>query len=115
MANCKKAGIKALCMAAGVVGGLTWAGACFADFLIVTYSDGRTQRVQLEEAGAAVQTIHCEETAAEPGPAGGSTAIRALYVRPAGERKPELIGEPSAPKNDKKNIRFKWGAPKTGE
>jgi hypothetical protein len=83
--------------------------------LIVTYSDGRTQRVQLEEAGAAVQTIHCEETAAEPGSAGGSTPIRALYVKPAEERKPEILKEPSAPKKDKKNIRFKWGTPKIGE
>jgi hypothetical protein len=93
-----------------------WSMPGYADSLTITFSSGKTQRVDLQDAGDAVQSILIEARQQENGPAPGNTTKRVVYKKTDRDSGPELFAGKSKGLPEKRHgPRVKWGAPKTGE
>jgi hypothetical protein len=86
---------------------LVWGAACFADTMVITYTDGSSQKVPLNNAVSAISSLQYLKS--EPAP----TPVDAAKIPPQDNRV-----QPTEPKADsaqkpepKSNIKFKWAEP----
>lgn len=84
-----------------------WSAACFADTMVITYTDGTSQKVPLNNAVSAISSLQYLKS--EPAP----TPVDAAKIPPQDNRvQPTEPKADSAPKPEpKSNIKFKWAEP----
>jgi hypothetical protein len=84
-----------------------WSAACFADTMVITYTDGSSQKVPLNNAVSAISSLQYLKSEPAPTPTEAvklppqDSRVQPVEPKPASDAKPE----------PKSNIKFKWAEP----
>jgi hypothetical protein len=87
---------------------LNWSAVCFADTMVITYTDGSSQKVPLNNAVSAISSLQYLKSESAP------TQAEAAKLQPQDSRMHPVEPKPvsDAKPEPKSTIKFKWAEPR---